>query len=49
LLGLRATAIPVTIPVAQGLPHRAIVEFVAAVSRPRADLDGQPLLPRSEA
>jgi len=31
------------------VPHQAIVEFVAAVSRPRADLDGQPLLPRADA
>lgn len=31
------------------LPHQAIVEFVAAVARPRADLDGEPLLPRAEA
>lgn len=31
------------------LPHQAIVEFVAAVTRPRADLDGEPLLPRAEA
>ena len=31
------------------LPHQAIVEFVAAVSRPRSDLGGQPLLPRAEA
>lgn len=31
------------------LPHQAIVEFVAAVSRPRADLAGQPLLPRADA
>jgi predicted nucleic acid-binding protein len=31
------------------VPHQAIVEFVAAVSRPRPDLDGQPLLPRAEA
>jgi predicted nucleic acid-binding protein len=26
------------------LPHQAIVEFVAAVTRPRTDLQGQPLL-----
>ena len=26
------------------LPHQAIVEFVAATTRPRADLDGAPLL-----
>jgi predicted nucleic acid-binding protein len=31
------------------LPHQAIVEFVAAVSRPRPDLAGQPLLPRANA
>lgn len=31
------------------LPHQAIVEFVAAVSRPRTELGGQPLLPRDEA
>ena len=31
------------------LPHQAIVEFVAAVSRPRPDLAGQPLLPRADA
>jgi predicted nucleic acid-binding protein len=26
------------------LPHQAVIEFVAATSRPRADLGGQPLL-----
>lgn len=31
------------------LPHQAIVEFVAAVSRPRPDLGGASLLPRVEA
>jgi predicted nucleic acid-binding protein len=31
------------------LPHQAIVEFVAAVSRPRVDLDGLPLLQRIDA
>lgn len=31
------------------VPHQAIVEFVAAVSRPRSDLGGHPLLPRAEA
>ena len=31
------------------LPHQAILEFVAAVSRPCRDRDGEPLLPRSEA
>lgn len=31
------------------LPHQAILEFVAAVSRPRPDLAGQPLLPRADA
>lgn len=31
------------------VPHQAIIEFVAAVSRPRPDLDSQPLLPRSAA
>lgn len=31
------------------LPHQAIVEFVAAVTRPRLDLDGAPLIPLDEA
>lgn len=31
------------------LPHQAIVEFVAAVTRPRADLEGAPLIPPGEA
>lgn len=31
------------------IPHQAIVEFVAAVSRPRPDLDNRPLLPLAEA
>lgn len=31
------------------VPHQAIVEFVAAVARPRSDLGGEPLLPRSAA
>lgn len=31
------------------LPHQAVLEFVAAVTRPRADLDNVPLLPRSDA
>lgn len=31
------------------LPHQALVEFVAAVTRPRADLGGEPLLPAAEA
>lgn len=30
------------------LPHQAVIEFVAATSRPCADLDGQPLLTRSD-
>jgi predicted nucleic acid-binding protein len=31
------------------LPHQAILEFVAAVTRPRPDLGGSPLLPLEEA
>lgn len=31
------------------LPHQAIVEFVAAVTRRRPDLDGAPLLTREQA
>lgn len=31
------------------LPHQAIVEFVAAVTRRRPDLDGTPLLTREQA
>ncbi len=31
------------------LPHQALVEFVAAVTRPRADLGGEPLLPAAAA
>ncbi len=31
------------------LPHQAIVEFVAATTRPRHDLNGRPLLTREEA
>ena len=31
------------------LPHQAIVEFVAATTRPRADLEGAPLLTPGEA
>jgi predicted nucleic acid-binding protein len=31
------------------LPHHAIVEFVAAVTRPRPDLDGAPLMSPGEA
>ncbi len=31
------------------LPHQAIVEFVAATTRPRKDLDGEPLLSREVA
>lgn len=31
------------------IPHQAIIEFVAAVTRPRPDLDGQPLLPLADA
>jgi len=31
------------------LPHQAILEFVAAVTRPRSDLDGAPLLPIDRA
>ena len=31
------------------LPHQAIVEFVSAVTRPRRDLDGEPLLTPAEA
>ncbi|QOC22223.1 PIN domain-containing protein [Wenzhouxiangella sp. AB-CW3] len=31
------------------LPHQAIIEFVAAVSRPRADLEGAPLLDQPDA
>jgi len=31
------------------VPHQAILEFVAAVTRPRRALDGQPLLSREDA
>ena len=31
------------------VPHQAIVEFVAAVTRPRRDLGGMPLLPLDQA
>ncbi|WP_353252354.1 PIN domain-containing protein [Salinisphaera sp. PC39] len=31
------------------LPHQAILEFVAAVKRPRPDLDGAPLLSAAQA
>ena len=31
------------------LPHQAIVEFVAATTRPRTDLDGAPLLSPTDA
>lgn len=31
------------------LPHQAILEFVAAVTRPRSDLDGVPLLTPEQA
>lgn len=31
------------------LPHQTIVEFVAAASRPRVDLGGQPILPPDRA
>ncbi len=31
------------------LPHQAIVEFIAAVTRPRPALDGQPLVPLERA
>lgn len=31
------------------LPHQALVEFVAAVSRPCRELSGEPLLPRADA
>lgn len=31
------------------LPHQAVIEFVAAVTRVRADLDGSPLLEQPEA
>lgn len=31
------------------LPHQAILEFVAAVTRPRPDLEGAPLLPMGDA
>lgn len=31
------------------LPHQAVLEFVAAVTRPRPDLDGAPLLSRADA
>lgn len=31
------------------LPHQAVTEFVAAVSRPCPDLDGAPLLPMADA
>jgi predicted nucleic acid-binding protein len=31
------------------LPHQAVLEFVAVVTRPQRDLDGAPLLPWAEA
>lgn len=31
------------------LPHQAVIEFVAAASRPCRDLDGEPLLPLGDA
>lgn len=31
------------------LPHQAVIEFVAAVTRARSDLDGSPLLEQPEA
>ena len=31
------------------LPHQAVLEFVAAASRPCRDLDGEPLLPLADA
>ena len=31
------------------VPHQALVEFVSAVTRPRRDLEGEPLLGREEA
>lgn len=31
------------------LPHQAVIEFVAAASKPCHDLDGEPLLPLAEA
>ena len=31
------------------LPHQSLIEFVAAVTRPRPDLDGEPLMPAAEA
>lgn len=31
------------------IPHQALLEFVAAVTRPRPELDGEPLLSRAEA
>lgn len=31
------------------LPHQAVIEFVAAASRPCPDLDGEPLLPLADA
>lgn len=31
------------------LPHQAVVEFVAAVTRPQRDLDGAPLMPVDQA
>ncbi|KAA9134016.1 PIN domain-containing protein [Marinihelvus fidelis] len=31
------------------LPHQAIIEFVAAITRPRPDLGGQPLLSYADA
>ncbi|MDZ7670868.1 MAG: hypothetical protein U5Q16_16110 [Gammaproteobacteria bacterium] len=31
------------------LPHQAVIEFVAATTRPRAALDGRPLLNQDEA
>lgn len=31
------------------LPHQAVVEFIAAVTRPQRDLDGAPLMPMDQA
>ena len=42
---LRSELIPGTLV----LPHQAILEFVAAVIRPRPDLGGAPLLSRAQA
>ncbi|MDT8450542.1 MAG: PIN domain-containing protein [Wenzhouxiangellaceae bacterium] len=34
---------------ALAIPHQALIEFVAAITRPCPDLDGAPLLPQIEA